>query len=87
MIYFPIQTLASMGITQVRVILSGRSIGDIVEFLSDGQGSLADTPLTDAGAASDPPAGTAAFYDDTLRSAVYDLYRVDFERYDHLESI
>ena len=37
MIYFPLQTLASMGITEVMVILGGRSIGDIVELLSDGQ--------------------------------------------------
>ena len=37
MIYFPLQTLADMGITQVMVILGGRSIGDIVELLSDGQ--------------------------------------------------
>jgi glucose-1-phosphate thymidylyltransferase len=37
MIHFPLQTLAGMGITQVMVILGGRSIGDIVELLSDGQ--------------------------------------------------
>ena len=37
MIYFPLQTLAGMGIDQVMVILGGRSIGDIVELLSDGQ--------------------------------------------------
>ena len=37
MIYFPLQTLAGMGITEVMVILGGRSIGDIVELLSDGQ--------------------------------------------------
>ncbi len=36
MIYFPLQTLASMGIREVMVILGGRSIGDIVELLSDG---------------------------------------------------
>jgi glucose-1-phosphate thymidylyltransferase len=36
MIHFPLQTLAGMGITQVMVILGGRSIGDIVELLSDG---------------------------------------------------
>ena len=36
MIYFPLQTLAGMGITQAMVILGGRSIGDIVELLSDG---------------------------------------------------
>jgi glucose-1-phosphate thymidylyltransferase len=37
MIHFPLQTLADMGITEVMVILGGRSIGDIVELLSDGQ--------------------------------------------------
>jgi glucose-1-phosphate thymidylyltransferase len=36
MIYFPLQTLAGMGITQAMVVLGGRSIGDIVELLSDG---------------------------------------------------
>jgi glucose-1-phosphate thymidylyltransferase len=36
MIYYPLQTLAGMGITEVMVILGGRSIGDIVELLSDG---------------------------------------------------
>ena len=36
MIYFPLQTLQSMGIREVMVILGGRSIGDIVELLSDG---------------------------------------------------
>jgi glucose-1-phosphate thymidylyltransferase len=37
MIYFPLQTLKSMGIREVMVILGGRSIGDIVELLSDGE--------------------------------------------------
>src|SRR5262245_27593679 len=37
MIYFPLQTLAGMGIREVMVILGGRSIGDIVELLADGQ--------------------------------------------------
>ena len=37
MIYFPLQTLAGMGIDEVMVILGGRSIGDIVELLSDGR--------------------------------------------------
>jgi glucose-1-phosphate thymidylyltransferase len=36
MIYFPLQTLAGMGVREVMVILGGRSIGDIVELLSDG---------------------------------------------------
>jgi glucose-1-phosphate thymidylyltransferase len=37
MIYFPLQTLAGMGIREVMVILGGRSIGDIVELLADGK--------------------------------------------------
>ena len=37
MIYFPLQTLRGMGIDKVMVILGGRSIGDIVELLSDGE--------------------------------------------------
>lgn len=36
MIHYPLQTLREMGITQVMVILGGRSIGEIVELLSDG---------------------------------------------------
>jgi glucose-1-phosphate thymidylyltransferase len=36
MIYFPIETLKGMGIEKIMVILGGRSIGDIVELLSDG---------------------------------------------------
>jgi glucose-1-phosphate thymidylyltransferase len=37
MIYFPLQTLRDMGIDKVMVILGGKSIGDIVELLSDGR--------------------------------------------------
>ena len=37
MIYYPLQTLAGMGVSEVMVILGGRSIGEIVELLSDGQ--------------------------------------------------
>jgi glucose-1-phosphate thymidylyltransferase len=37
MIYFPLQTLAGMGVREVMVILGGRSIGDIVELLADGR--------------------------------------------------
>jgi glucose-1-phosphate thymidylyltransferase len=37
MIWFPLQTLAGMGIREVMVILGGRSIGDIVELLADGR--------------------------------------------------
>ena len=36
MIYYPIETLAGMGIREVMVIVGGKSIGDIVELLSDG---------------------------------------------------
>ena len=36
MIYYPLETLAGMGITEVLVILGGRSVGDIVELLGDG---------------------------------------------------
>lgn len=36
MIYYPLQTLRDMGIREVMVILGGKSIGDIVELLSDG---------------------------------------------------
>jgi glucose-1-phosphate thymidylyltransferase len=36
MIFYPIETLRLMGIREVMVILGGRSIGDIVELLSDG---------------------------------------------------
>ena len=37
MIYYPLDTLRGMGIREVMVILGGRSIGDIVELLSDGR--------------------------------------------------
>lgn len=36
MIFYPLETLASMGIKEVLVILGGRSVGDIVELLGDG---------------------------------------------------
>ena len=38
MIYFPLQTLSVMGIREVMIVLGGKSIGDIVELLSDGEG-------------------------------------------------
>ena len=37
MIWWPLETLRGMGIREVMVILGGRSIGDIVELLSDGR--------------------------------------------------
>lgn len=36
MIFYPIDTMRSMGIREVMVVLGGRSIGDIVELLGDG---------------------------------------------------
>ena len=36
MIYYPLETLAGMGISEVLLILGGRSVGDIVELLGDG---------------------------------------------------
>ena len=37
MIYYPLETLAGMGIREVMVILGGKSVGDIVELLGDGR--------------------------------------------------
>jgi len=36
MIYYPIATLAGMGIREVMVIVGGKSVGDVVELLGDG---------------------------------------------------
>jgi glucose-1-phosphate thymidylyltransferase len=36
MIYYPIATLAGMGIREVLVIVGGKSVGDVVELLADG---------------------------------------------------
>jgi glucose-1-phosphate thymidylyltransferase len=36
MIYYPIETLAGMGIKEVLVIVGGKSVGDVVELLADG---------------------------------------------------
>src|SRR4051794_20813009 len=36
MIYYPLETLAGMGIREVMVIVGGKSVGDIVELLADG---------------------------------------------------
>ena len=36
MIYYPIATLAGMGIREVMVIVGGKSVGDVVELLADG---------------------------------------------------
>jgi glucose-1-phosphate thymidylyltransferase len=37
MIYYPIATLAGMGIREVLVIVGGKSVGDVVELLADGE--------------------------------------------------
>jgi glucose-1-phosphate thymidylyltransferase len=37
MVYYPLDTLAAMGIREVMVILGGKSVGDIVELLGDGR--------------------------------------------------
>jgi glucose-1-phosphate thymidylyltransferase len=36
MIYYPMETLAGMGIREVLVIVGGKSVGDVVELLADG---------------------------------------------------
>ncbi|MEO6350324.1 MAG: sugar phosphate nucleotidyltransferase [Candidatus Limnocylindrales bacterium] len=36
MIFYPIETLRGMGVREVMVVLGGRSVGDIVELLGDG---------------------------------------------------
>jgi glucose-1-phosphate thymidylyltransferase len=37
MVYYPLDTLAGMGIREVMVIVGGKSVGDIVELLGDGR--------------------------------------------------
>ena len=36
MIYYPLETLAGMGIREVMIVVGGKSVGDIVELLGDG---------------------------------------------------
>jgi glucose-1-phosphate thymidylyltransferase len=36
MIYYPIATLAGLGIREVMVVVGGKSVGDVVELLADG---------------------------------------------------
>ncbi len=36
MVYYPLETLAGMGIREVMVIVGGKSVGDVVELLGDG---------------------------------------------------
>src|SRR4029077_15465187 len=38
MIYYPIETLAGMGIREVMVVVGGKSVGDVVELLAGGSG-------------------------------------------------
>jgi len=37
MIYYPIATLAGMGVREVMVIVGGKSVGDVLELLADGE--------------------------------------------------
>jgi glucose-1-phosphate thymidylyltransferase len=37
MIYYPLETLAGMGIREVMVVVGGKSVGDVVELLGDGR--------------------------------------------------
>jgi glucose-1-phosphate thymidylyltransferase len=37
MIYYPLETLAGMGIREVLVVVGGKGVGDIVELLGDGR--------------------------------------------------
>ncbi len=37
MIYYPLETLAGMGIREVMVVVGGKSVGDVVELLGDGE--------------------------------------------------
>ena len=36
MIYYPLETLAGMGIREVMVVIGGKGVGDVVELLGDG---------------------------------------------------
>ncbi len=36
MVYYPIETLAGMGVSAVMVVVGGKSVGDVVELLGDG---------------------------------------------------
>jgi glucose-1-phosphate thymidylyltransferase len=37
MIYYPLATLAGMGIREVMVVVGGKSVGDVVQLLADGE--------------------------------------------------
>ena len=36
MLYYPLETLAGMGIREVMIVVGGKSVGDVVELLGDG---------------------------------------------------
>src|ERR671918_2379550 len=36
MIFYPLATLADMGVTEAMVVVGGRSVGDVLELLHDG---------------------------------------------------
>jgi glucose-1-phosphate thymidylyltransferase len=36
MLYYPLETLAAMGVREVLIVVGGKSVGDIVELLGDG---------------------------------------------------
>jgi glucose-1-phosphate thymidylyltransferase len=37
MIYYPIETLTGMGITEAMIVVGGKGVGDVVELLADGE--------------------------------------------------
>jgi glucose-1-phosphate thymidylyltransferase len=37
MIYYPIETLTGMGVTEAMIVVGGKSVGDVVELLADGE--------------------------------------------------
>ena len=72
MIYYPIETLAGMGIREVMVIVGGKSVGDVVELLGDGSALRArpDLPLPARARSGSPtPSAWPATSSATTRSA------------------
>ena len=72
MIYYPIETLAGMGIREVMVIVGGKSVGDVVELLADGVRVRARPDLSlpaRRARASPTPSGWPATSSATTRSA------------------
>ncbi len=73
MIYYPIETLAGMGIREVMVVVGGKSVGDVVELLADGSPLRAgpDLPLPARARSGSPtPSASPATSSATTRSAV-----------------